>query len=102
MLNAAKTQVLRVENSQCGDNKLDGLSLLNQRSFLYLGVHIDEKLTFVDHIQEAVRKMARHVPIVAQLRTMVGSFFLLCYPNVYVQPVNNMAFCYMDVLQKHT
>ena len=53
----------------------------------YLGVWIDGNLKLVDHVDYLLKKLGKHLGVVARLRHFVSKNVLFNYYNFYVKPV---------------
>ena len=53
----------------------------------YLGVWIDGNLKFCEHVGYLLKKLGKHLGVVARLRHFVSKNVLFNYYNVYVKPV---------------
>ena len=67
--------------------KMANSTLSPTKSAKYLGVHLDENLTFEDHVQSVLGKMAKHVSVVMRLRRFCESSKVVRFCNTYKKPI---------------
>ena len=65
--------------------KIDGFAITVCNSDKYLGLDLDGMLKFDIHIQSIVRKLSKHISIIAKLRHYASREILLKYYNCYVK-----------------
>ena len=76
--------------------------IVNSIHCKYLGILIDNKLNFKQHIQLVESKIAKLVGILNKLRHIFPSSALLLIYFALVHPLYNTAFPFGEVLSQHT
>ena len=90
-LNVSKCHyvIFRRRKQQTRDNvkiKLNNQSLLQQSSTNFLGVILDERLCFTDHVDHIVKKISKFVPIIYQIRRDMNLYSLRTIYNTLIFP----------------
>lgn len=89
-LNVTKTKCLVVSSkscdSQCVHVKIDGETVECVKSIKYLGVVIDDKLTFRDHIDHTVKKIARKYGVLCRLAKDLTQWSLIHLYKTLISP----------------
>ena len=84
--------ILSKKRSDKSDVKLNGLVIEEKQSFRYLGVQIDSKHSFIDHITKIENKLSMFCGMYYRLRKVLGKDQLLTAYNSYVKPFYNTGF----------
>ena len=79
--------ILSKKSSGKSDVKMNGIITEEKQSFRYLGVQIDSKLSFTDHITKIKNKLSRFCGMYYWLRKVLGKDQLLKAYNAYVKPI---------------
>ena len=79
--------ILSKKSSGKSDVKMNGLIIEEKQSFPYLGVQIDSKLSFTDHITKLENKLSRFCGMYYRLRKVLGKDQLMKAYNAYVKPI---------------
>ena len=61
----------------------------------YLGVWIDGNLKFCEHVDYLLKKLGKHIGVVAMLKHFVLKNVVFIYYNLYVKPVLQYGFLFM-------
>ena len=88
-LNTDKTEFLITTNRSISNNTnigFQGASIVPSSSCKYLGVMIDNKLTFRDHINFIVGKVSKHTGILYKLRDCLPMCTRLSYYYAFMHP----------------
>ena len=86
-LNVGKTKCVSFKVKSPQNLFLDEMKFQECKTMKYLGVHIDNELKFLDHIDSLKKKLSKAVGIASQLRYFVSRDVLLKYYNFYVKPI---------------
>ena len=86
-LNVGKTKCVSFKVKSPQNLFLDEMKIQECKTMKYLGVHIDNELKFLDHIDSLKKKLSKAVGIASQLRYFVSRDVLLKYYNFYVKPI---------------
>ena len=86
-LNVGKTKWVSLKVKSPQNLFLDEMKIQECKTMKYLGVHIDNELKFLDHIDSLKKKLSKAVGIASQLRYFVSRDVLLKYYNFYVKPI---------------
>ena len=86
-LNASKCEAMKfgLRGQQCITLMIQ--KVLQKVSCKYLGLHIDGKMTFRDHIDYAVKKLNQFSGLVYKVRHLYPSKCLLLFYNLYAESV---------------
>ena len=92
-INPCKTEVLLVSN-RIHERSDISLNFMNEQVFCsssakYLGVYLDEKLSFRDHIAHVTKKIARHTGILYKIKEYLPLKARLNYYFGYIYPYLN-------------
>ena len=79
--------ILPKKSSGKSDVKMNGIIIEEKQSFRYLGVQIDSKLSFADHITKSENKLSRFCGMYYRLRKVIGKDQLMKAYNAYVKPI---------------
>ena len=79
--------ILSKKSSGKSDVKMNGIITEEKQSFRYLGVQIDSKLSFTDHITKNSNKLSRFCGMYYRLRKVLDKDQLLKAYNAYVKPL---------------
>ena len=97
-LNIPKTQTKF--NHTCSVQFMD-VNFVNDESAKYLGIHIDPKHSFHSHIKHVVKKLSKHLSVIARLRHYVPSRNLLKYYQIYIGPIIIYGLLVYDCTSRH-
>ena len=87
-LNLDKTHCMPFKNkNRCDDFTMGSETIKVTSAVKYLGVWIDENLKFCEHVDYLLKKLGKHLGVVARLRHFVSKNVLFNYYNFYVKPV---------------
>ena len=86
-LNVGKTKCVSFKVKSPQNLFLDEMKIQECKTMKYLGVHIDNELKFLDHIDSLKKKLSKAVGIASQLRYFVSRDVLLKNYNFYVKPI---------------
>ena len=96
-INAAKTKSMLIHSSRKDDNlslRIDDRSVEHVRSFKFLGVVVNDTLTWADHIDMVCKKVSRSLNLLRRLSWFLPQPLLLLYLKSYILPY----FDYCDVV----
>ena len=79
--------ILSKQRSDKSDVKMNGIVIEEKQSFRYLGVQIDSKRSFIDHITKIENKLSMFCGMYYRLRKVLGKDQLLKAYNAYVKPI---------------
>ena len=90
-INTDKTEMLLFSNKfkGAGGNDeilLNGVSIEAVKSFKFLGVYLDDKLSFEYHIKHVINKISRHSGIIYKIRKNLPEKALLDYYYAFIYP----------------
>ena len=88
-LNIPKTSYITISNKNIGENfkiKLKDVELTRTNTAKILGVIIDDKLTFKEHINKLVNKLAKYMYILVKLVKSIPLYVLRKIYNAHVHP----------------
>ena len=88
-LNIQKTSYIIISNKNVGNNfkiKLKDIELTRSNTAKILGVIIDEKLTFKDHINSLVNKLAKYMYILVKLAKSIPLYVLRKIYFAHIHP----------------
>ena len=66
---------------------MNGIIIQEKQSFRYLGIQIDSKLSFIDHIAKIESKFSRFCGMSYRLRKVLGKDQLVKAYNAHVEPI---------------
>ena len=90
-----KTMILSKKSSGKSDVKMNGIIIEEKQSFRCLGVQIDFKLSFTDHITKIENKLSRFHGMYYRLTKILGKDPLLKAYNAYVKAILQYVFWLM-------
>ena len=79
--------ILSKKRSDKSDVKMNGIFIEEKQSFRYLGVQIDSKLSFIDHITKIENELSMFCGMYYRLRKVLGKDQLLKAYNACVKPI---------------
>ena len=74
---------------------MNGIIIEEKQSYQYLGVHIDSKISFTDHITKIENDLSRFCGRYYRLRKVLGKGQLLKACNGYKKPIAQPGFWLM-------
>lgn len=88
-LNVSKTNYVAFSKSRKSISGINiGQQALNQTTHVkYLGILIDERLLFIDHIKYVCKRISSYCGVLFRIRAIFHRKQLLCFYNVYVKPI---------------
>ena len=86
-LNIGKSSTLTFNATSIQDLKCGNVPIAHATSCKYLGVRLDENLSFDEHITTVVTKLSKHAGIISKIRHYLPRKTVLLYYKQYVQPV---------------
>ena len=84
-LNVPKTQMLQF--NQTTNVRCMVVNLVNDENAKYLGIHIDNKLSFHSHVKHVLKKLSKQLSVIARLRHYIPRGTLLKYYQTYIEPI---------------
>ena len=78
---------------------LNGINLNQLKVTTFLGIYIDEHLTWKNHIKDVSIKISKHIGIMNRFKFFLPSNILLTIYNFFVLPYLTIAFSFGGVLQ---
>ena len=88
-INSDKTTLISFDNGSASNLKIeiDNIAYNPQSACKYLGVIVDCKLTFTQHIEKLKIKLRRHCGVVSKMRYLVPKCVSLKYYNANIKPI---------------
>ena len=86
-LNTIKTQLLHFFSGTKCDLSIGTDTIHESSSAKYLGIHIDKRLNFEDHVSYIKRKLSKHIHVFNELKLVVTRDMLLRYYNTFVKSI---------------
>ena len=74
---------------QCGNISLDNIALEQVTNIKFLGVNVDNKLTWKDHINNITKTISRNIGVINKLKCYLPSSTLLMLYSTLVLPYLN-------------
>ena len=88
-VNSSKCEILAFGRHEPAVFSLSDIKLSNKKVFKYLGIHIDSKLTFKDHMESLCHRLTKHCYLLYKARQVFSRKTLLLYYNAYVKTLLN-------------
>ena len=88
-VNSSKCEILAFGRHEPAVFSLSDIKLSNKKVFKYLGIHIDSKLTFKDHMESLCHRLTKHCYLLYKARHVFSRKTLLLYYNAYVKTLLN-------------
>ena len=87
-LNVSKTYYLQISKNHRISNspELGGQAIANVECCKYLGIWVDRKLTFCDHINMVKKSISKHCGVISKIRHWIPKRLLILYYNYYIKP----------------
>ena len=86
LLNVKKSELMWFCKPE-DDIKINNEALTPSESVKYLGIKLDKCFTFGSHVDSILKKLSKHVFVIAKIRKFVSRSVLFRYYKAYAEPV---------------